>query len=38
METVALLMAPVGGLILGLVVYVVAMREARRDLEHDEPR
>jgi hypothetical protein len=32
METVALLIAPVGGLLLGLVVYLVAVREAKRDL------
>jgi hypothetical protein len=26
-------MAPIGGLLLGLIVYVVATREARRDLK-----
>ena len=34
-ETVALLVAPVGGLILGMVVYFVATREAKRDLDQD---
>ena len=38
METVALLMAPVGGLILGLVVFVVARRAARRDLDSSNPK
>jgi len=35
-ETFALLVTSVGALILGLIVYLVATREARRDLK--EPR
>lgn len=38
METVALLMAPIGGLILGLVVFMVARRAARRDLDTSNPK
>jgi hypothetical protein len=37
-ETVALLITPIGGLILGLVVFVVARRAARRDLDTSNPK
>jgi hypothetical protein len=37
-ETVALLITPVGGLILGLVVFLVARRAARRDLDTSNPK
>jgi hypothetical protein len=35
METIALLMAPIGGLVLGAVVYIVATREARRERKRE---
>lgn len=37
-ETVALLVTPIGGLILGLVVFLVARRSAQRDLDRDNPK